>query len=500
MTPVLDAQGIQKRFGAVVALSNAGLTVMPGEIHALLGANGSGKSTLCKVVAGTISRDAGSLRLAGSDVTLRSPREAEALGVALFYQELSLVPQLSVADNIFLGHERRGGAGFLDRRRLRADAEKLMARFASVAGSDFTPDTLVARLTPDQRQIVEILKVLARQPKLIIFDEATAALDRRQVALFFEILRELKGDGISTIFISHRMDEIFEISDRITVMRNGETVASYATGETDRDSVVHAMVGEVTILDRVARAPLPPSAAPRLVVRNAASRRLADVSLTLKPGEILGLGGLQGQGQSALLQGLFGAVPFTAGSVEMNGKPTSLRSPAEAVHAGLAYVSGDRGRDAAFHGRSIFENIAAATLVRERLGLVWPRNLKGRFERAAADLNTKYSGMDAPIGSLSGGNQQKVFIARWLTTNPPVLLLDDPTKGIDLSAKADFFALVRQLADKGTSIIFYASEDAELLSLCDRILVFNSGRVSGELAGNTLTSFHLTNAAYGEVA
>lgn len=500
MTPVLEATGIQKRFGAVVALSNGSLTVLPGEIHALLGANGSGKSTLCKIVAGTVARDTGTLRLNGADAILRSPREAEALGVALFYQELSLIPQLSIADNIFLGRERTGGTGFLDSRQLRADTDALIARFAKVAGAGFTPDALVSRLSPDQRQLVEILKVLARKPKLIIFDEATAALDRRQVALFFEILRELQAEGVSTIFISHRMDEIFEISDRITVMRNGATVASYATRDTDRDAVVHAMVGEVTIHDRVERAPRPASPTPRLVVRNAKSRRLADVSLTLQPGEILGLGGLQGQGQSALLQGLFGALPFTSGSIELDGKPVTIKSPAEAIRAGLAYVSGDRGRDAALHGRSIFENIAAATFVREKMALIWPRNLKARFEEAAAALNTKYAGMDAPIGSLSGGNQQKIFIARWLATNAPVLLLDDPTKGIDLAAKADFFALVRDLADKGTSIVFYASEDAELLSLCDRILVFNSGAVSGELAGETLTSFHLTNAAYGEVA
>jgi ribose transport system ATP-binding protein len=500
MTPVLEATGIAKRFGAVVALSDGSLSVGKGEVHALLGANGSGKSTLCKIIAGTVARDTGSLRLDGGEVTLRSPREAEARGIALFYQELSLVPQLSVADNIFLGHERTGAGGFLDGRQLRADAEALIARFASVAGNGFTADAPVSRLTPDQRQIVEILKVLARKPRLIIFDEATAALDRRQVELFFAILRELKAEGVSTIFISHRMDEIFEISDRITVMRNGATVAAFATGETDRDTVVRSMIGDVHIRDRVERTVPASSSAPRLALKGASNRRVRDVSLALRPGEILGLGGLQGQGQSALLQGLFGALPFTAGSIEIDGKAVTIRKPAEGIRSGLAYVSGDRGRDAALHGRSIFENIASATMVREKLALVWPRNLKPRFEAAAAALNTKYAGMDAPIGSLSGGNQQKIFIARWLATDAPVLLLDDPTKGIDLGAKADFFALVRDLADKGTSIIFYASEDAELLSLCDRILVFNSGAISAELSGATLDSFHLTNAAYGEVA
>jgi ribose transport system ATP-binding protein len=500
MTPVLEATGIQKRYAAVVALSDGNLTVEKGEVHALLGANGCGKSTLSKIIAGTVGRDGGSLRLDGNEVKLRSPRDAEALGIALFYQELSLVPQLSVADNIFLGHERTGAGGFLDGKQLRADAEQLIARFASVAGPGFTADAPVSRLTPDQRQIVEILKVLARKPRLIIFDEATAALDRRQVELFFAILRELKAEGVSTIFISHRMDEIFEIADRITVMRNGATVSSYATVETDRDTVVRAMIGDVAMRDRVASAVPANAGAPRLAVTGVRNRRVHDVSLTLAPGEILGLGGLQGQGQSALLQGLFGALPFSAGTIAIDGQHVSIHQPTDAIRDGLAYVSGDRGRDAALHGRSIFENIASATMVREKLSLIWPRNLKPRFEAAAASLNTKYAGMEAPIGSLSGGNQQKIFIARWLATNAPILLLDDPTKGIDMGAKADFFELVRELADKGTSIIFYSSEDAELLSLCDRILVFNSGTIAAELSGDTLNEFHLTNAAYGEVA
>ncbi|MGV3491389.1 MAG: sugar ABC transporter ATP-binding protein [Devosia sp.] len=475
------------------------MTLEKGEIHALLGANGSGKSTLSKVIAGTISRSDGTLRFDGRDFDPKSPREAEELGIALFYQELSLIPQLSVADNIFLGHERKGVGGFLDTKTLEADTAALIQRFASVAGQGFTPDAPVSTLSPDQRQIVEILKVLARKPRLIIFDESTAALDRRQVDVFFEILRELKADGVTSIFISHRMDEIFAICDRITVMRNGATVASFATAETTREAVVHAMVGEVTIHERVERT-VPASPTPRLEAENLKSRRLDGVSFRLRPGEILGLGGLQGQGQSAVLRGLFGADPLTGGTVKLDGKPIAVKRPAEGIRAGLAYVSGDRGRDAAYHGRSIFENIASASLVKERRTFVWPSNLKQRFTEAAAQLNTKYSGLEAPIGSLSGGNQQKIFIARWLATDGPVLLLDDPTKGIDLAAKSDFFQLVRGLADKGVGIIFYASEDNELLSLCDRILVFNSGSIAAELSGDTLTAFHLTNAAYGKAA
>jgi ribose transport system ATP-binding protein len=499
MNPVLEARNIAKRFGAVVALSDGGLAVWPGEIHALLGANGCGKSTLSKILAGTVAHDSGTLRFEGRDIVLKSPREAEALGIALFYQELSLIPQLSIADNIFLGHEPKGKAGLLDGKRLRADTEALIALFAGVAGDGFSPDALVSQLSADQRQIVEILKVLARKPRVIIFDEATAALDRRQVEVFFGILRALRAEGVASIFISHRMDEVFAISDRITVMRNGATVASFGTAETNRDAVVHAMVGELAVHERKA-ASIRIAGEPRLVVQNLTSRRLHGLSFALHRGEILGLGGLQGQGQSSTLRGLFGADPLSGGSIQLDGAPLHIRKPADAIRAGFAYLSGDRGRDAAFHGRSIFENVAAASLVKEAHRLVWPARLKPRFVEAAAALNTKYSDLEAPIGSLSGGNQQKIFIARWLATNSPILLLDDPTKGIDLAAKADFFALAQGLADKGVSILFYASEDSELLGLCDRILVFNSGTVSAELAGETLAAFHLTNAAYGKAA
>ncbi|MCW5718113.1 MAG: sugar ABC transporter ATP-binding protein [Bauldia sp.] len=500
MAPLLDVAGVAKRFGAVTALSDGALRVGTGEIHALLGANGSGKSTLCKIIAGAVARDAGVLQLHGADAVLEHPRDAERLGVGLFYQELSLVPQLTVADNIFLGHERTAPLGFLSARRKRADVTALISRFAPVLGDGFSPDVPVARLAADQRQIVEILKVLSRKPKLIIFDEATAALDRRQVAIFFDVLRELRAEGVSSIFISHRMDEIFAVSDRITVMRNGVTVASFATADTDQDAVVHAMVGDAPLRKRIEH-PRPANAATaRITLTSGTSRRLHGVSLSVGAGEILGLGGLQGQGQSVLLQGLFGAAPFTNGTIAIDGKPVSVRSPAAAVRHGVAYVSGDRGRDAALQGRSIFENIANATLVREKRRVFWPRQLKPRFEEALKQLNTKYASLDAPIGSLSGGNQQKVFIARWLATGAKVLLLDDPAKGVDLGAKADFFSLARGLAAEGAGIVFYASDDAELLSVCDRILVFNSGRITAELTGSTLTSFHLTKAAYGEAA
>ncbi|WP_026783705.1 sugar ABC transporter ATP-binding protein [Pleomorphomonas koreensis] len=500
MQPVLRATDISKSFGAVRALEKARLTVQRGEIHALLGANGCGKSTLCKIIAGTVGCDAGEVLIDGAPAALGSPRLAEEQGVALFYQELSLVPQLSVGDNVFLGREPRNALGFTDRAAIFRETEALIARVATVAGAGLTPDALVADLSPDQRQLTEILKVLARKPKIIIFDEATATLDRRQVEVFFDILRELRAGGVSSIFISHRMDEVFAIADRITVMRNGQTVAEFSAAETDRYAVVYAMVGETGAIAASVRDHAPLKGDARLVVEGVKAARLGPVSFTAQRGEILGLGGLQGQGQKALLSGLFGAEPFAAGRVTLDGVDVTARRPAEAIAHRIAYVSGDRGRDSALPGRSIFENTAIASLVRERRHVIPGALFRTRFAEVLSGLNTRYAGLDAPIGSLSGGNQQKVFISRWLSPSPGLLLLDDPTKGIDLGAKGDFYLLARKLADEGATVIIYSSEDSELLSLCDRVLVLNGGTVTADLTGERLTPFELTRASYGDAA
>ncbi|MFN6983649.1 MAG: sugar ABC transporter ATP-binding protein [Rhizobium oryzihabitans] len=488
MANALEAAGITKNFGAVRALSAGRLTVGRGEIHALLGANGCGKSTLCKIVAGAVAPTSGTIRFNGEDVRFKSPRDAENAGIALFYQELSLIPQLSVADNIFLGREPKCGV-FVDSKALKAEAQKLIALFDGVAGEGLEPDVIVGDLPPDQRQLVEILKVFAQNASLMIMDEATAALDGRQSQRFFEILRAKKADGISTIMISHRLDEVFAVCDRITVMRNGATT---------REAVVHDMVGDVRAAP--ARQQGRADAAPSLKVTDVAGEGVRGVTLEAYPGEIVGLAGLQGQGQSALLKGLFGASPFAAGQIQFEGRDVVIGKPSQAVHNGFAYVSGDRGRDASLQGRSIFENLVAALMVREKMRLVRPATLKPRVQKVADDMKTKFAGMDMPIGTLSGGNQQKIFISRWLATAPKLLLLDDPTKGIDLGAKADLFALMRQQADAGATILLYSSEDAEILEYADRILVFNGGRISAELTGADMTSVNMTRAAYGDAA
>lgn len=495
----LETHGLCKRYGGVRALDRADFDLRRGEVHVLIGANGSGKSTLCKCLAGAVAPDDGEMRLDGEPLRLASPAEAERAGIGVFYQELSLIPQLTVAQNVFLDREPRTRLGFVDEAAMRRRTEALMRPFEGVAGERFRADRPVTDLSPDQRQIVEILKVLARRPPVILFDEATAALDRRQVAVFFSVIRELRGAGHGIVFISHRMDELFTIGDRITVLRDGRTVTTCDVADTDREAVVTAMVGESTqpaaAGSRVERPA--PTGASVFSVREITAAGLAPVSFELAAGEILGLGGLHGQGQSLLLRTLFGAHRRTAGHVAGTDGALAGRHPGQAVRAGLAYISGDRGRDGIFPARNVFENLASAVLTREGRRLVRHGRLRGELDRAVKALRTKFAGYSAPVTSLSGGNQQKIVIGRWLAARPRVLLLDDPTKGIDLNAKADLYDILRRLAAQGVGIVFYSSDDAELLDIADRVLVFNGGRVVDELAGDSLNRVALYRAAYG---
>lgn len=493
----LIIRGARKAYGATLALRRGDFELHGGEVHVLIGSNGSGKSTLCKIVAGTVRPDAGEITLNGEPFVINDPRDARARGIGIFYQELSLAAHRSIAENILLPDLPMKGGIFIDRARLEERAETYIALFRSVAGEGFSADTPVHKLREDQRQLVEIMKALASEAPILIFDEPTSSLDRVQVDRFFEVLRRLKGEGRAIVFISHRMDEIFAIGDRVTVIRDGETVATSRIAETDPQAIIRQMVGEQEALgDEV---PVPAAAAASETVMSVGELRSAGVqgvSFELRRGEILGFGGLHGQGQSAVLRAIFGAQPVAGGEIHIGGKKVTPRSPREAIRNGIAYVSGDRGRDGIIHERPILENVTPIHFLRERIALVRPASLKEKASAPLSVLKTKFQTIDHPVNSLSGGNQQKIVIARWLIDRPDILLLDDPTKGIDLQAKADLFALIRSLAAEGMGIVLYSSEDAELLSNADRILVFNGGSVSRELTGAERTRFNLYHAAY----
>ncbi len=493
--PVLEASGIRKQFGGVIALAGAQFALEGGEVHALIGSNGCGKSTLCKIMAGSVEADGGRVLLDGRPATFAGPREAAAAGISVFYQDLSLIPQMTVAENIFLGREPRRRNGLVDYPALRAAASGALAEFREVLGGGIDPDARVADLSADQSQIVEILKVLAAHPRIIIFDEATAALDRNQVDAVFARIRALKHEGRSIIFITHRMDEVFDIADRVTIMRNGMTVLTSATAQTTREALVAAMVGEAQA-SRTPRARHVPSDELALEVESLASDRLEGVSLKLRRGEILGLGGLHGQGQSDLLRALFGASPIRGGTVRVRGQPLALKNPRAVMRRSIAYISGDRARYGVMAIRPIFENLVVALLARDRRITVARQKLEAKLQPIVERLKLKFSTLDASVSELSGGNQQKVVIARWLATDPAVLLLDDPTKGIDIQTKDDLYATMDELCDHGVSILLHSSDDEELLAVADRVLVFNGGRIVAELSGEERNRFALYRAAY----
>ncbi|MBT1157950.1 sugar ABC transporter ATP-binding protein [Aminobacter anthyllidis] len=493
----LIMRGVSKAYGATLALRRGDLTVEGGEVHVLIGSNGSGKSTLCKVLAGSVRPDSGEILIDGKAVTITGPHAARTSGIGIFYQELSLAGHRTVAENICLP-DMPGGI-FVDRAALESRAQRYIALFDTVSGEGFSAEAVVENLRADQRQLVEIMKALATEAPITIFDEPTSALDRAQVDRFFEILRDLKVEGRSIIFISHRMDEIFAIGDRVTVIRDGETVGTEKIADTNPGAVIRLMVGGQDELAPGASAP-PATAAARngavLTIANFSGKGFANVGFEVAKGEILGFGGLHGQGQSAVLRAIFGANPSSGGTLALSGSAFAPSDPRAAIRRGLAYVSGDRSRDGVISGRPILENVTPIHYLRQKLFLARPSALAERVKPALEALHTKFAGLSHPINSLSGGNQQKIVIARWLIDRPDVLLLDDPTKGIDLSAKADLFSLIRKLAAEGMGIVLYSSEDAELLNNADRILVFNGGKVRRELTGADRTRYNLYQAAY----
>jgi ribose transport system ATP-binding protein len=493
--PILEASDVRKQFGGVVALAGAEFTLDAGEVHALIGSNGCGKSTLCKIIAGSVAADAGRVLLDGRPVRFAGPREAAAAGIGVFYQDLSLISEMTVAENIYLGREPCTAAGLVNRVALHDAATAALAQFQEMLGPGMNPETRVADLAADQSQLVEILKVLAADPRVVIFDEATAALDRHQVDALFSRIRALKAQGRAVIFISHRMDEVFEIADRVTVMRDGVTVLTAATGQTSRDALVDSMVGEAR--SRTARgARHVPTGAVAMQAQGLSAARLEDVSFVLKRGEILGLGGLHGQGQSDLLRALFGALTIRRGSIRVDDRALVPTGPRSVMRRSVAYVSGDRARFGVLNIRPIFENLVISVLARERRWLVDRDRLEAFIAPFIERLKLKFSSLDAAVSELSGGNQQKVVIGRWLATRPSVLLLDDPTKGIDIQTKEDLYATLDELCSQGVSIVLHSSDDEELLAVADRVLVFNGGRVVAELTGERRTRLALYQAAY----
>jgi len=496
MAESLSARNIVKRYGGVVALSDGNLDVHAGKVVALVGANGSGKSTMSKIINGVVALDGGQLLLDGSPIELPSPQAAKNLGIANVFQELSLIPQMTVAENIWLTREPLTAFGTLNRKVVQENTKALLDLFRGTYKTDLQPEDPVAALPPDEKQIIEILKAISFDPWLIILDEATASLDSRQVQRLFELVVQWKEQGKAIIFVSHRMEEIFRIADRYTVLRNGKTVAAGEIKDVDEKDLVRFMTDKDSVFGYSRAESGEKAANPfSIEVENLSTESLRGISFSVREGELVGIGGLRGQGQRDLLLSLYGDIPYT-GKVKIFGSETKLKHPREAMKLGLALVPGDRAREGLLYIRSILENLQLPSWPRYGFPLRM-RKAKNDAERAGESLNLKMAGLQEPVSSLSGGNAQKVVLGKWLMRSPRLLLLDDPTKGVDVGTKAEIYALLSQLCDEGKTILFYSSDDEELIGLCDRVLVLHDGMIRTELSGATQTKENLIAASLG---
>jgi ribose transport system ATP-binding protein len=493
----LSARNVVKRYGGVVALSDANLDVNAGEVVALIGANGSGKSTLSKIINGVVVLDGGQLLLDGHPVTFSSPQAAKNLGISTVFQELSLIPQMTVAENIWLAREP-SRYGIVDKKLILEKTDALLALFKGTYKSSLNPEVPVASLPPDEKQIVEILKAVSFNARLLILDEATASLDSRQVERLFELIQRWKQEGKAIIFVSHRMEEIFRIADRYSVLRNGVTMGEGFIKEITTRGVVALMVGKEDAESVVERNKVTKNLAERevrLEVKNLHTDMLKSIGFQLHDGELLGIGGLKGQGQRDLLLTLFGAQSYQ-GEVYLFGKPVHFRNPRSAMDKDVALVPGERSKEGLLFIRSILENLQLPSWLKygfpTRMG-------KARLDanKVSASLSLKMANLEEPVSALSGGNAQKVVIGKWLLRKPRLLLLDDPTKGVDVGTKAEFYRLLAQLCADGLSVLFYSSDDEELLGLCDRVLVMHDGNIRSELDGESLTKSNLIATSLG---
>ncbi|MEM5471672.1 sugar ABC transporter ATP-binding protein [Hoeflea sp. AS60] len=484
--PIAELTGVSKHFSGTRALEGVDLKCHSGTIHGILGENGAGKSTLIKILSGVLQPDTGTVKVNGETVRFSNPTQAAASGIVCIFQELSLVPDLSVADNISISSPPRK-FGLIDKRAQRRRAEELLAR---IKCEDVDPNSLVRELSLSRRQMVEIAKALGKDPKVLILDEATSALTSRDVETVYGLLADLKARNVASLFISHRMQEIDKLCDTLSVFRNGQHIETFAKGAHSEGEIVKLMIGrEVTAHYPPKPAPTPKPA--YLTIDNLAwEGQLKGINLSVGKGEIVGLGGLDGQGQKELLLGLFGVLRGLNGDVTIDGQPIRPVSPAEAKGAAMriALVPEDRKTEGLMLAMSIADNLLAASYGRVSDG---PFINQDKARQAVSDgiakLQIKVASPDDIVSTLSGGNQQKVVIAKWLMTDPDVILLNDPTRGIDVGTKQEIYRLIRELADRGKTILLYSSDYAELIGCCDRVVVMYDGEIVSKLTGDAIT-------------
>jgi rhamnose transport system ATP-binding protein len=495
--PILQLTALSKTFVGVRALKGVSFDLRAGEVHALVGENGAGKSTLIRIVTGAETPDSGTLVVAGHEVRHMDPAMSRSLGIAAIYQQPALFPDLTVAENIALSLEERGAWRRVRWAERRRRARELLER----VGGSIDPDRLVETLTMPEQQLVEIAKAIGAEAKILFMDEPSASLTEREVERLFAVIARLREHGVGIVYISHRLDEIFAVADRVTVLRDGESVSTRDRGHLDRAELIHQMVGRevAAVFPKQSLTPGDVVFEIRHLSNRAASVR--DVSLSVRAGEILGIAGLVGSGRTELAESIFGLRALAGGEVVLRGKSLRIRSPRDAIAAGIAYVPEDRRRHGVVGELPVAANATLANLKTiSRRGLIDQRAERDTAQRYIDRLRIRPSSPFAEVGSLSGGNQQKVALARWLATSPVVLILDEPTQGVDIGAKSEIHALMRELAERGLAIIMISSELPEILGMSDRIAVMRNGAIAGLLARDEATQHAILALALEDAA
>lgn len=491
---LLEMKGINKSFPGVKVLSDVQLNLKSGELVALMGENGAGKSTLMKILGGIYERDAGTIIVKGETQEKMTPDIASSRGIAIIHQEMNLIPHLSVMENIFLGREYTyGKSGFVNWRKMRQETKRWLEQLAI----KLDPDTLVGDLSVGQQQMIEITKALSMQADILVLDEPTAALTNREIDALFDMIASLKEKGVGMIYISHRMEEIFQVSDRITVLRDGQYVGTVETAETNLDELVKMMVGR-EITDRFPKVEVQ-LGGERLRVENLNVKdKLSNISFSIKSGEIVGVAGLMGAGRTEMAKALFGLEKVREGQILVDGKPVRVTRPIDAISAGIALVTEDRKEEGLVLSLSVRENISLPNLQKvSSLGVMNPRDEQVLSNDAIQRLFIKTAGGEQIVGSLSGGNQQKVVIGKWLAKKPKILILDEPTRGVDIGAKKEIYDIMNRLAQDGVAILMISSELPEVLGMSDRVLVMHEGRITGEFTREEATQEMIMRAATG---
>jgi ribose transport system ATP-binding protein len=496
--PIAEVVGVSKRFPGVLALDNVSFTLAPGQVHALVGENGAGKSTLIKLLTGVYTPDSGEVRYAGQSVSFHRPMDAQAAGISTIYQEVNLVPRMSVASNLYLGREPRGRLGLVDYRRMRADAAALLARY----GIDVDVRQPLQSLGLGAQQMVALARAVSVNARVVIMDEPTSSLEPREVDTLFRVVGELREQGVAIAYVSHRLDELYRICDQVTVLRDGRVVHAGPLAGLDRLRLVSLMLGRDVAevrrhgVTQFGDSHAAATAEPVLSVRNLTKRHvLSDVSFDVRPGEVTGLGGLLGSGRSETAKAVVGALPVDRGEVSVAGRPLRRLSPAAAIRAGISLLPEDRKAEGIIPDLSVRENIVLAAMPRlSRAGVVSRAEQDRVVDLFMKRLRIKAASPEQKVSELSGGNQQKVMLARWLCLNPKILLLDEPTRGIDVGAKAEVQQLIDDLAAEGLAVVLISSDLEELVEGADRIVVLRAGAVVDELTGDDVSETQLMAA------